>query len=142
MSETVLVDTEFWIALFDPRKPEPHAAAVARADYLELAALVVPWPILYETLRTRFVRRREWTTQLDQRLKRPDVVFVDDQPYRDDAYTLTIEYSTRWRRPISMTDMLCRLLIADREVQIDYLLTNNRSDFEDVCLERGVEILT
>jgi len=111
------------------------------ADLVELLTLVVPWPILYETLRTRFVRRRDWVARLDQRLKRSNVEFVDDRDYCDEAYALAVEHAMRLARPISMADILCRLLIADPAVRIDYLLTTNPADFHDVCTQHDVEML-
>ena len=140
MSETVLADTGFWIALFDPREAD-HSSVVEKAELVELLTLVVPWPLLYETLRTRFVRRRDWVARLDERLKRPSVFFVDDGEFRDKAYELTIDYALRLKRPISMVDMLCRLMIEDPNTRIDYLLTTNLADYHDVCRSRRVEIL-
>ena len=53
--ENVLTDSGIWFALFDPR--DQHAAqADEKAEYLDLLHIVMPWPILYETLRTRLVR--------------------------------------------------------------------------------------
>jgi hypothetical protein len=73
-------------------------------------------------------------------MKKSNVRFIDDQRYREEAYSLAVEYSRR-KRPISMVDMLCRLLIADPEVRINYLLTTNPNDFLDVCAKRQVELL-
>lgn len=64
MSETVLVDTGYWIALFDPREAA-HGTVAGTEDLIELLTLVMPWPVLYETLRTRFMRRRDWVARLD-----------------------------------------------------------------------------
>jgi hypothetical protein len=56
---TVLVDAGIWYALCDPGD-----RAVGRETIDDIYArisvhrIVVPWPILYETLRSRFVRRR------------------------------------------------------------------------------------
>jgi predicted nucleic acid-binding protein len=140
VSETVLADTGYWIALFDPREAG-HSRVARTEDLIELLTLIVPWPILYETLRTRFVRRRDWVARLDARLKRRNVVFIDDRDYCEEAYALSVEYSTHLARPISMVDMLCRLLIADPNVRIDYLLTINAADFHDVCIANRVQLL-
>ena len=40
-----------------------------------------------------------------------------------------------------MVYMLCRLLIADPTVRIDYLLTLNAADFRDVCTTHRVEMI-
>jgi predicted nucleic acid-binding protein len=140
VSETVLADTSFWIALFDERESE-HKRMGTYEELLELVTLVVPWPIMYETLRTRFVRRPEWVFRLDKHLKKPTVEFIDDKRYREEAYSLTVDYSTRMKWPISMVDMLCRLLIDDPNLRIDYLLTTNPEDFADLCRRNNVTLL-
>lgn len=140
MSDNVLVDTGFWIALFEPRD-QNHGYAIDREEWLEAATLVVPWPILYETVRTRFVRSRDRILRFDRYLKRPDVVFVDDADFRNEAYALSVEYAVTLHRPLSMVDMLCRLMIEDDNIRIDAILTPNDQDFRDVCMRTGTEIL-
>jgi predicted nucleic acid-binding protein len=140
VNEIILVDTGFWIALYDGRE-EHHEAVNGVAELIDELHLVFPWPTLDEVLRTRFVRRPEWVAALNQRLTGPRVTFIDDAPYCDEAYRLTVEHSTRFRRDISMVDMLCRLLIDDPNVRIDCLFTVNARDFFDVCATNGVEIL-
>ncbi len=137
MGETLLVDTGAWLALFD-RHDEHHQTILDVADLIDEAHLIVPWPLLYETPRTRLVRRREWVSRLDERLRRPSVTFVDDAEYRATAYALTVEIATRRGRDLSMIDTLCRLLIEDVNVRVGNLLTTNRKDFLDVCTARGV----
>ena len=139
MSETLLVDTGAWLALFDPTD-EHHGAVVEVADLIELAHLVFPWPVAYETLRTRFVRRPAWVAALERRLSKPSVTFIDDADYCKDAYSLTIDASGRDTRGLSMVDMLCRMLIDSRKIKIKYLMTTNKKDFYDVCGRNGVEM--
>ena len=92
MSETLLVDTGAWLALFDPTEAH-HEAMAGVADLIELAHLVVPWPVVYEILRTRLVRRPAWVAAFDQRLRKPSVTFLDDADYCKAAYSLTVESS-------------------------------------------------
>jgi predicted nucleic acid-binding protein len=139
VSETLLVDTGAWIALFDPTE-QHHDTLAGVADLIDLPHLVVPWPTAYETLWTRFVRRPTWVAALDQRLSKSSVTFIDDAAYRKEAYALTVASSVRRKRDLSMVDMLCRLLIDDPNVDIKYLLTVNKRDFHDVCASNGVEI--
>src|SRR5947199_9794919 len=77
VNEIVLVDTGAWIALFDSRE-EQHTTVSELSDLIESLDLLFPWPVLYETLRTRFVRRPEWIIRLNDRLKKPNVLFIDD----------------------------------------------------------------
>jgi predicted nucleic acid-binding protein len=139
VSKTLLVDTGAWLALFDPTE-EHHEAIAEFAELIESTELVMPWPVIYETLRTRFVRRPAWLAAFDQHLKRTNTTFVDDADYCREAYALTIDGGVHRRRGISMVDMLCRLVIDDPNVSIKYLLTLNKRDFLDVCLRNGVEI--
>lgn len=140
MNESALVDTGFWIALFD-RRDERHAEAGSKAVLLEDVKLLFPWPVVYETLRTRFVRRPDWVARLDDMLKQPGTELIDDRDYREEAYSLLLDYSLVSKRPISMVDVLCRLLIADPNIKLDYLFTTNPADFADVCHARDVHIV-
>jgi predicted nucleic acid-binding protein len=140
VTETVLVDTGAWIALFDESSGD-HEEIIKYADVIEAFPLIVPWPIVYETLRTRFARRPAWVTAFNSSISRAGVTLVDDSMYRVDAFSLTVDYATRRKRDISMVDMLCRLLIEAPDVKVDCLITPNKKDFVDVCYANGVEIL-
>ena len=140
MNGNILADTSFWIALFDPRD-QYHREATEKEQWLEGATIVMPWPIMYETVRTRLARRLERILLFDRYLKRPQIVFVDDSLLRDEAYRLAVEYSVNLRRPMSMVDVLCRLLIEDVNTQIDAVLTTNPGDFDDVCRSSRVMLL-
>ena len=54
--ESVLVDSGFFFALYNQRDSN-HAEAIEKAEWLSDLAVVIPWPILYETVNTRFARR-------------------------------------------------------------------------------------
>ena len=139
LSDNSLIDTGFWIGLLDPRD-QHHDYAIEREEWLDVATLVVPWPIIYETVRTRLVRRPDKVSRFNYYLKRPNVFFLGDEDFREEAYALSVEYAYQ-RRPLSMVDMLCRLLIEDDNTRIDALLTPNKQDFYDICTRIGTTIL-
>jgi predicted nucleic acid-binding protein len=136
----VLADTGVWYAMFDNRDPH-YEEAKEKLEWLTVFPLVLPWPILYETLRTRFVRNKAALTQFNRFLKTPNIIYLDDSAYREDAFELAVESSLRKARPFSMTDCLIRLILDDINVKIDYFATFNLPDFIDVCQKRRVEIL-
>lgn len=138
--EYILVDTGLWIAAFDERDAN-FEAAQEKLELIEPFQLVIPWPVMFETLRTRFVRRRLALERFEARLKGPRVSFVDDGPFREAALDLSLESSLRRSRPLSMVDCLIRLLLDDTNTRIDYLATFNHPDFADVCRRRSVEIV-
>jgi hypothetical protein len=103
--------------------------------------VVLPWPTVYEMLRTRFVKNQAALQQFEKFLKAPNIIYLDDTKYRRDAFDLSLKSSLRRRRPLSMVDCLLRLVIDDPNVKIDYLLTFNPGDFADACHRNRVEIL-
>jgi predicted nucleic acid-binding protein len=135
-----LVDTGIWYAMFDRHDPY-HNEAIGKAEVLSGIHLVLPWPTLYETLRTRFVRNAVALDQFERFLKRPNVNYLDDSPFRIAAVELSLESSLRGKRPLSMVDCLIRLLLEDVNTQISYLATLNVRDFVDACRTNGVEII-
>jgi predicted nucleic acid-binding protein len=140
VSRNILVDAGSWYALFDPR--DSHSSeANAKAHYIDNYTIIVPWPTLYETLGTRFVKKELWMGRFEHLLTRGNVQFVDDIPYRNDALKVTFREGRLGKRAISLCDMLIRLLIQDTNVRIDALLTFNIKDFADVCRQQKVEVL-
>lgn len=138
--EYTLVDTSIWFAMFDPR--DQHQEKVKEiSEYLDICYLVLPWPTLYETLRTRLSRNRRTLQQFELYLKRPNITFLGDEPYRESALELCFSSSLQANRPLSLVDCLIRLILEDVNVKVNWLATFNDVDFSDICLKRGIEII-
>jgi predicted nucleic acid-binding protein len=135
---SVMVDTGYWYAVCDAAE-SAHDAAVTRFTAFERHRIILPWPCLYETLRTRFVKKLGATQRFAAISGRPNVERLDDSPYRDAALEQTLR--TARRRPMSLVDMVMRLMLEDVNVRVNGLLTFNRKDFHDVCRARGLEML-
>lgn len=139
---SVLVDTGVWYAIFDPRdRPNDREAVRLLSDRIETLPVVVPWPIAYETLRTRFVRNRLALELFERRLRSPNTAFIDDAPYRDDALALSFKSSLHGNRPLSMVDCIVRIILDEANTKIRYLATYNVGDFVDICARRNIELL-
>jgi predicted nucleic acid-binding protein len=136
----VLVDTGLWYAMFDSRD-QYHSEAKGKAEILSALHIVMPWPTLYETLRTKFVRNHVALDQFERLLKRPNVKYLDDSLFRLDALELSLQSLLRRKRPLSMVDCLIRLILEDVNTRISYLATLNRRDFVDICRINRVEII-
>lgn len=139
-AKAVVVDAGFWYALYDARDAL-HDQANAKASHIDSLTLVFPWPTLYETLGTRFVKNRSGIERLAILLKRPNVRFIDDTPYREAALDATLSEARLGTRAISLCDMIIRLMIEDVNVRIHAILTFNKKDFSDVCRSARVEML-
>lgn len=139
-ARSVVVDTGFWYALCDPGDGL-HKEAGAKAHYLDEMNVLIPWPCLYETFRTQFARKRPAVQRLETLLRKPHVELLDDAPYRDPGLDDAIRSGIAGKRPISLVDMVIRLILDDTGVRTDCLLTFNVPDFQDVCRRRGIQIL-
>jgi predicted nucleic acid-binding protein len=135
-----LVDTVVLHGMFD-KTDQHHQAALAKADALRTLHLVLPWPIVYEAIRTRLARNTFVLSRFEHFLKISAVTYLDDSPYREAALELAFDSSLRRKRPLSMVDCLVRLLIEDVNVRVDYLATDNIRDFVDVCRTHSVQII-
>jgi hypothetical protein len=139
---TVLVDTGIWYSLFDPQdEPRDRDSLERLSTRLAALTVAIPWPTMYETLRTKFVKKRIPLGLFERQLKAPNIAFVDDATYRVAALELAFDSSMNRGRPLSMTDCLIRLILDDQNVRINYLATYNVRDFVDVCASREIEII-
>lgn len=137
--ENILVDSGFWFALYNPGD-QHHRAALGLADYLDLAHLVIPFPTLYETLNTAFMRNPLSRVGFENVLQRDNVRVVTDEPIKQAALSLTFS-ETGKRRSLSLVDHIIRLMLEDESYRIDCLVTFNVGDFIDICTKRRIPII-
>lgn len=138
----ILVDTCVWLAIFDPTDLTRDRATVAdHAERIQSMTAIIPWPITYETMSSKFAKNRLALQGFEKQLKSPRVQFVDDGPYREDALKHALDSSLRQRRPLSLTDCLLRVVVDELGPGLNYLATYNIKDFSDVCLRNKIEIL-
>ena len=129
----LMLDTGYWYALCDPADAYHDQV---EADAIERHGLILPWPCLYETLRTRFVRNSAAVGRFRRLTTGPNTTLLDDLPYRDPAFERVLE--TAGRRPMSLVDAVTRAMIDDVNVRVDCFLTFNERGFFDVCRRRGI----
>lgn len=139
MSRSLLVDTGYFYALWD-EGDQHHQEAVGKQTCLEFFSLVLPWPILYETMNTRFSRRPKQIGEFERIIRKPDVEFVDDSPYRSAALESAFMRENNHERK-SLVDLVICAMIEDDNVKIDAILTFNHRDFRSFCIGRGVGYL-
>ena len=138
--DSVVVDTGVWYALCDSRDSN-YKKAEEKVELLGVLNVVVPWPTVYETLRTRFVKNASALERFERLLKSPNVEFLGDEQYRLAAFERSLESSLRESRPLSMVDCLIRLILDDDNTNVRYLATFNARDFFDVCDRKRVEMI-
>lgn len=138
MSKNVIFDSGFWYAFYDERDSY-HNNAIILGDYLQIHNLIIPWPILYETLNTRFVRKNSWLVGFENLIKSSNVLKLSDEMYRNKAVELVFSENKRGKS-YSLVDLVIREVLQDRKVKVDAIVTFNPKDFFDICLLRNLEI--
>ncbi len=137
----VLVDTCFWYAYYDPRDAK-HEVASRLMGYLEGLNIVVPYPTLYETMNTRFAKRKDWMAEFQALLSNNSCQVIADEPYKENALSLAFSHSLHQDRPLSLVDMVLRLMISDVNLKIDAVISFNAEDFIDICIQKNIELIT
>ena len=135
-----LVDSGFWYAVLT-EKDEHHRDARSKEEQLLSLRYILPWPTLYETLRTRLTRRPLAVVKFQDYLKHPNAELLDDSLYKSLALEITLSAANRRGRGFSLVDNVLRLILDDVNIKVDCLFTYNVADFFDVCRRRRVEIV-
>jgi hypothetical protein len=142
----VCVDAGFLIGLYDPTD-QHHRAANEQFELIfgedsGRHTLLIPWPILYESLGTRFARDPIKVTSLGNTWNYLDraerLVLLDDAPYREETLTEQIEAPSRG---LSLADRVLRAMILEDEPRFDFFLTYNTGDFIDACRNAGIPLI-
>ena len=135
MPKRLLTDSGYWIALFD-EGDEFHDLALAFEDELNNYEMVVPWPILYETLKTPGTVKSMGASS-SSCMK--GATLLDNKAYRSSSLERLLESQMR-DRAFSLVDQVVREVLADVNVAINVLITFNPKDFYDVCASRDIQI--
>lgn len=137
MARKVLVDSCFWIGLFNARD-QHHQAAQKAAPAISLQTILIPWPTLFEFVNTRLVRCPENLNRFRKYIRGENAELICDAPYRPQAMTNVLDNP---RCTHSLTDFMLRSMIEDVNLRVDTLVTSNDRDFHDVCAKHGVELM-
>ncbi len=65
------------------------------------------------------------------------IEWIDDSLYREGAMERFLDNKGK---KFSLVDLVIREILQDVNIKIDYLVTFNTDDFEDICNRRGIEI--
>ena len=121
----VLVDTGFLFGIFHKADPF-HGMAIDVLQGLRdrRRKLVLAWPVLYETVNTRFLKDGH-ISEFERFLGRPDTELIDDKPYRKSAYDLICDDPRRFEMSgLSLVDqMLCLMMKHSDDSRIGGLVT-------------------
>jgi len=147
----ICVDACFLIGLCNARDQYHTAATNYYRKLFEVNRnrMVIPWPILYETIRTGTVRDPLSMGRLEfhwkQMAGRDLLELLSDCAYRDQVVQDCfgeLRKPEGHRRNLSAVDRVIRNILADTSINIDAFLTFNVADFVDVCQRFNKEMLS
>ncbi|MDE6860127.1 MAG: hypothetical protein K2J65_06925 [Duncaniella sp.] len=137
--KNLIIDTGFWFALYD-EKDQHHPKAMKFMENQVDNLFLIPFPTLYETLNTAFSKNKNlpvFKTHIYNECQ-----FIHDDKYKLLALEDTFESSINRKRPLSLVDMIIRHMLADVDLNINGLVSFNPGDFEDVCRNNRIELVS
>jgi predicted nucleic acid-binding protein len=137
----ILIDTGFWYAFYDESDPY-HRKAVEIMLFVNKHTILIPFPSLYETINTRFAKRKKWMDSFRSLINSPSCVLIPDDEYKRDTLVMTLNSSLEKNRPISLVDMVIRQMLDDVNLKSDAIITFNPEDFYDICLSRNIILIS
>lgn len=135
-----LIDTGFWIALISHKKGEEESIKAKKYyEGLRHKNVLIPWPTYYELFRDQFFNVHVDIKKFDNAMKGLKIRIIDDAVYKERALKITRENSNE-KNKISLVDNIIKLIIEDKHIQIDALVTVNKSDFYKDCFKHRVRL--
>ena len=128
----IIIDTCVWYACFD-KTDSNYQYSDKILKILNLHDIIIPFPTLYETINTRFVKNNYG--QMDRLfsfINNPSKVYlVDDSSYKDKAKSIVFSSLNR-NKSYSLVDMIIRLMMEDISLGEIAVMTFNVGDFVGV----------
>jgi len=128
----IIVDTGVWYACFD-KTDENYPYSNRILSVLQFSVIIVPFPTLYETLNTRFVKNTYGQMDsLNSFLSVPERVhLVSDTKYKEKAL-LSVLSNVEKKKHYSLVDLIIRLMMEDTSLGEKAVMTFNVGDFMGV----------
>jgi predicted nucleic acid-binding protein len=119
----IIIDTSYWISLYDPTDdPNKTADAERISSEIEEEEIIIPFPTLYEFVNSR-LSRKEAKLEFEKLLKKPNINRLDDGKYKEKALENFFIKSKYDFTDISLVDEVLKLIIEDKKVKIDYIVS-------------------
>ncbi len=137
-------------ALYDDADSRNETAQKYFVNYFEKGdgILVLPWPVMYESLNTRFASNTKGIKQLERDFRILNgtgrLELQDDAAYRDRALAACLEEPKRnpkMVRALSLVDRTLREMLLDLNLDLTGVLTNDPAAFADICRKARKEMI-
>lgn len=128
----LIVDTCIWYALLD-KADDKHNYADEIERVLQSHQIIIPFPVLYETLNTRFVKNNYQQCQrIFDFINNPaKVTIIPDDRYREKALQIINQNSSK-KQQHALVDLVIRLMMEDVNLGPLAVYNFNVDDFSGV----------
>jgi len=124
--KTILLDTGYWIALFNPEKEKEKQEIVEFVSQLideNNYSIIIPFPTLYEFLNSRLSSRKNEKINLEAELSKEKYKKVYDEKYRKKALENFFKQFSFVKYDISLVDEIIKEMIEDTTLKTDIIVT-------------------
>lgn len=119
----ILVDTGFWIALYNPEKEvERSKLADKYAEQIEDHNIIVPFPSLYEFVNSK-LSRKEAKHEFKKVIERPNIIRISDSKYCELALERFFIKATGGYQDVSLVDEVILMMLEDDSLNIQYIVS-------------------
>lgn len=134
-----MIDTCFWIALYNPEKNIDKIEIVEIiSELIEEHEIIIPFPSLYEFLNSKFSRKND-ALHFQKLISRTNYIKLDDKEFKDKALESFFEKAINEQNDVSLVDEIMKEIIDSNKFKIDYLVSFDEV-LNNFALSRGVKI--
>lgn len=137
----IIADTCFWISLCDPQDGNHSEAVLMMERILHNGSIriLVPHPVLYESLCSKMVRKPNQVQTLTSYFTQVDK--VADEKYIDEAFNTIVSQAIHGSGEASMVDIVIMMMSDDPENHVKGVLTSNGRDFSQFCYKHHIPMI-
>lgn len=139
--KTLIIDTGYWIALFNPEKNvDKHDIVEFVTEIINDYQVLIPFPTLYEFLNSKFSRNRK-AINFKNELSKPQYIMIDDSKYKELALSNFFEKTQHLNNEdVSLVDEVIKGMIDDTNLKTDFLITFDDA-LKNYALSKNVKVL-
>lgn len=140
--KTIILDTGYWIALFNPEKEKEKQKTVEEVTRLideNNYSISIPFPTLYEFLNSKLSRKKDRLNLVIELSKNKYKKIYDDK-YRDKALKKFSDQFSYSISDISLVDEVIKEMIEDDKLRTDSIVTFDEA-LKNYALSMSLEVL-
>ena len=139
--KTIILDTCYWIAVFNPEKEKDKQEIVKFVSELideNHYEILIPFPTLYEFLNSKFSRKK--SINIETELAKPKYIKIYDNEYRDKALKNFLQQISISNYDVNLVDEVIKEMIEDVKLRTDIIVTFDEA-LKNFARSMSVEVI-